>query len=184
LGLQRARFDESRHAGAMHRGRHVLSNSTSEDTCMARRTTNDAHKGWIEGAQVAQRPGRGTPHNPTMEHARPAKGGCLREEAPATHQPAARGWKREIRGDREKKRGLTSHSRRRPGRRGAPTRAWAMSGRAAVRSGRGARRSGCWGALGRRARRDDGKGVAGQMRKGAQRGPSGSRHGATVSGVL
>jgi hypothetical protein len=57
LGLQCAWFDESRHVGAMHRGRRVLSNSTSEDTCMARRrTTNDAHKGWIEGVQVAQRP--------------------------------------------------------------------------------------------------------------------------------
>jgi hypothetical protein len=35
--------------------------------------------------------------------------------------------------------GLTSHSRRRPGWRGAPTRAWATSGRATGRSGRGAR---------------------------------------------
>jgi hypothetical protein len=35
LGLQRARFDESRHVGAVHRGRRVLSNSTSEDTGMA-----------------------------------------------------------------------------------------------------------------------------------------------------
>jgi hypothetical protein len=57
LGLQRAWFGESRRVGAVRRGRRVLSNSTSEDTCMARRrTTNDVHKGWIEGAQVAQRP--------------------------------------------------------------------------------------------------------------------------------
>jgi hypothetical protein len=57
LGLQHARFGESRHAGPVRRGRRVLYNSTSEDTCMARRrTTSDTHKGWIEGAQVAQRP--------------------------------------------------------------------------------------------------------------------------------
>jgi hypothetical protein len=39
LGLQRAWFGESRRAGAVRRGRRVLSNSTSEDTCMARRRT-------------------------------------------------------------------------------------------------------------------------------------------------
>jgi hypothetical protein len=58
------------------------------------------------------------------------KAGCSHEEASAKHQPAARGWERETRGEREKKRGLTSRSRRRPGRRGAPMRAWATSGRA------------------------------------------------------
>jgi hypothetical protein len=57
LGLLRERFGELCRAGAVRGGRRVLPNSTSEGTSMARRrTTNDAHKGWIEGAQVAQRP--------------------------------------------------------------------------------------------------------------------------------
>jgi hypothetical protein len=110
---------------------------------------------------------------------------ALLASARTIYQSAARGWKREIRGEREKKRGSPrTHDDGRDGevlRQGHGRRRGERLGEVA---GERAQERGCRGELGRRSRHDGGKVVAGRMWKGAQRGPSGSRHGATVSRVL
>jgi hypothetical protein len=75
----------------------------------------------------------------SRDHARATPDGGTARIGP-NHISVCCAWMKKRNQRREgEEEGLTSHSRRRTGWRGAPTRAWATSGRAAGRSGRGAR---------------------------------------------